>query len=196
MQASMAIPKYDEHLKTIRACTKGIVFFGTPQQSTQETSFGKIIEHLFSIALSREGPLTSLATVCDMLELQLGQFKSICTDFSIYYCYERRPPRNALGADFVSIQQNASCCKTNPKQIISQASATMGSFGTDDSHCVGLDKDHLNMVKYQSNEDPDYKLVLDLLCQLRKSNGWTEHIEGQTNQAQSECFGRRIICCS
>ena len=206
VQASMAIPKYDKHLKTIRICTKGIIFFGTPHQSTQETSFGKAIGHLFSIAqsrgrplsslASRERPLTSLATVCDTLELQLGQFKSICTDFSIYYCYERRPTRNPHGDDFVSIQQKASYCEAILKQIISQASATMGSFTTDDPHCVELDKDHLNMVKYQSSKDPNYKLVLDLLCRLRKSNRWMEHIEAQTNQAQSECSGRRLMCCS
>ena len=125
VQASMAIPKYDKHLRTIRICTKGIIFFGTPHQSTQETSFGKAIGHLFSIAqsrgkpltslASRERPLTSLATVCDTLELQMGQFKSICTDLSIYYCYERRPTRNPLGVDFVSKGQNASCCKANVK---------------------------------------------------------------------------------
>ena len=190
VQASMAIPKYNRHLKTIRICTKGIIFLSTPHQSTQEISFGKAIGHLFSIAQSRGKPLTSLATVCDMLELQLGQFKSICTDFSIYYCYERRPTRNPLGDDFVSIQQKASYCEANLKQIISQASAIMGSFTKDDSYCVELDKDHLNMVKYQSSKDPNYKLVLDLLCRLRKSNRWMEHIEAQTNQAQSECFGR------
>ena len=72
----------------------------------------------------------------------------------------------------------------------------MGSFGTDDYYCVGLDKDHLSMVRYQSSKDPDYKLVLDLLCRLLESNGWTEHIEGRNNQAQSECSGGRIICCS
>ena len=196
LRASTAIPKYNGHVKAIQGCTKGIIFLGTPQQSTQETSFGQTIGHLFSIALSRRKPLISLAIVCDMLELQLGQFKSICTDLSIYYCYERRPTRNPLGVDFVSIQQNASCYEANLKQIISKASATMGSFGIDDSHCVGLDKDHLNMVKYQSSKDADYRLVLDLVYRLRESNGWTEHFEGQTNQAQSECSGRRIICCS
>ena len=135
VQASMAIPKYDKHLRTIRICTKGIIFFGTPHQTTQETSFGKAIGHLFSIAqsrgrpltslasrgrpltslASRERPLTSLATVCDTLELQMGQFKSICTDLSIYYCYERRPTRNPLGVDFVSKRQNANCCEANVK---------------------------------------------------------------------------------
>lgn len=101
--ASMAIPKYDEHLKTIQICTKSIIFFGTPHQSTQESSLGKTIGHLFSIASSRERPLT-LAILCDLLELHLGQFKSICTDISMFYCYERRPTRNPLRIDFVSIQ--------------------------------------------------------------------------------------------
>ena len=196
LRASTAIPKYNGHVKAIRNCTKGIIFLGTPQQSTQETSFGQTIGHLFSIALSRRKPLISLAIVCDMLELQLGQFKSICTELSIYYCYERRPTRNSLGVDFVSIHQNASCCEANLRQIISKASATMGSFGIDDSHCVGLDKDHLNMVKYQSDEDPDYKLVLDLVCRLRMGNGWTEHIGGQVSQAKSKYSGRCIIRCS
>ncbi len=79
---------------------------------------------------------------------------------------------------------------------MSKASATMGSFGMKDSHCVGLDKDHLSMVKYESSKDPDYRRVLDLLCQLRKSSAWTKHSEGQENQAQSELSVRLILCCS
>ena len=111
VRASMAIPKNKKHLKAIQICTKGIIFFGTPHQSTQETSLGKIIGHLASIALSRERPLTSSEIECDRLELQLEQFKSICTGLSNYYCYERRPTRIPFGVDFVSIQQKASCLK-------------------------------------------------------------------------------------
>ena len=76
---------------------------------------------------------------------------------------------------------------------MSKASATVGSFGTVDSYCVELDKDHLNMVKYQSSEDPDYRLVLDLVCRLRKSNNWTKPVEAQLIQAQSEFFIGRIL---
>ena len=65
------------------------------------------------------------------------------------------------------------------RQIMSKASATMSGVGTEDSHCVGLDKDHLNMVRYDSSKGPDYRVVLDLVCRLRKSNGWTGHIEYQ-----------------
>ena len=196
VRASMAIPKNKRHLKAIQICTKGIIFFGTPHQSTQETSLGKLIGHLASITLRRERLLTSLEIECDRLELQLEQFKSICTGFSNYYCYERRPTQSPLGVDFVSIQQKSHCYEADSEQIMSKASATVGSFGTEDSYCVGLDKNHLNMVKYQSSKDPDYRLVIDLVCRLRKSNNWMKHSEEQADQAQSKYSGRRILCCS
>ena len=196
LRASMAIPKAKENLKMIQICTKGIIFLGTPQQSTRELSLGEIIRHLASSARNRERLLKSMDIASERLELQLDQFKSICTGLSNYYCYERRPIRSPLGVDFVSILQNPSCCGANLTQIISKASATMSNVGTEDSHCVGIDKDHLNMVKYDSSMDPDYRLVLDLICRLRKSNGWTGHIEGQENQAQSEFSVRCILCCS
>ena len=103
--ASMAIPKDKEHLKAIQICTKGIIFLGTPQHSTPELSFGEIIRHLASNARNRERLLKSMKIASERLEIQLDQFKSICTSLSNYYCYERRSTRNTLGVDFVSRQQ-------------------------------------------------------------------------------------------
>ncbi len=113
MHASMAITNDEKHLKAIQICTKGIIFFGTPQQSTQETSLGKIIRHLASIALSGERSLTSLEIVSDRLELQLEPFKSICTGLPTYYCYERRPTLNPPEVPFVCIQSKLICLETN-----------------------------------------------------------------------------------
>lgn len=69
---------------------------------------------------------------------------------------------------------------------MSKASATLGSLVAEDPHCVGLNKNHRNMVKFQSSEDPDYRVVLDLVCRLGKKNGGMEHSEVQANQAQGE----------
>ena len=49
------------------------------------------------------------------------------------------------------------------EQMMSKASA-IDRLCTGDSHCVGLDKDHMNMVKYPDSEDQDYKMVVDLVC--------------------------------
>ena len=103
IQASMAISKNEKHLKDIQICTKGVIFFGTPQQSTQEISLGKIIRRLASIAFSRERLSASLETASNRLELQLEQFKSICIGLSKYYCYECRPTRTPFGTDSVGI---------------------------------------------------------------------------------------------
>ena len=105
VRASMAIPKNKKHLKAIQICTKGIIFLGTPHQSTQEISFGKIIRRLASVTLRREGILTSLEIASNRLELQLEQFKSVCTGLSNYYCYERQPTRDALAVNLVRMQQ-------------------------------------------------------------------------------------------
>ena len=102
MHASMAISNDEKHLKAIQICTKGIIFLGTPQQSTQETSLGTIIRCLSSIASSKERVLTSLEIEYNKLELQLEPFKSICIGMSNYYCYERRPTQNSRGLHFVS----------------------------------------------------------------------------------------------
>ena len=56
------------------------------------------------------------------------------------------------------------------EQRISKASATIDGLCLGDSRCVELDKDHMNMVKYPESEDQDYKLVVDLVCRIRKSN--------------------------
>ena len=109
MRASMAIPQNKKHLKSIQICTKGVIFFGTPQQSTQQFSFGKTIRRLASVALSRESLLGSLETASNRLELQLEQFKSLCTGLTNYYCYERWPTRTPLGTNLVSIQKTSGC---------------------------------------------------------------------------------------
>ena len=75
---------------------------------------------------------------------------------------------------------------------MSKASCTLGSLVAEDPHCVGINKDHRNLVKFQSREDPDYRVVLDLVCRLGKNNGGREHIEEQANQAQSK-FSVRLI---
>ena len=186
IRASMAMSKNEKHLKAIRICTKGVIFFGTPQQSTQEISFGKIIRRVASVALSKESILASLEIAFNRLEPQLEQFKSICTGLTNHYCYERRPTRTPIGTNLVSIQQKSGCCEANIEQMMSKASATIGSLCTEDSHCVGLDKDHMNMVKYPDRGDRDYRLVVDLVCRLRKSNIWVKPSKGQADQAQSE----------
>ena len=71
---------------------------------------------------------------------------------------------------------------------MSKASATIDSLCTEDSHCIGLDKDHMNMVKYTDSKDPDYRLVIDLVRRLHKSSSWMKPGEGQRDQAQSEFF--------
>ena len=185
MRASMAIPQNKKQLKSIQNCTKGVIFFGTPQQSTQQISFGKTIRRLASVALSRESLLPSLETASNRLELQLEQFKSLCTSLTNYYCYERWPTRTPLGINLVSIQHNPGCCEANMEQMMSKASV-IGSLCTGDSRCVGLDKDHMNMVKYPDSEDQDYKLVVDLVCRIRKSNSWMKPSEWQGDQSQSE----------
>ena len=191
VRASMAIPQNKKHLKSIQTCTKGVIFFGTPQQSTQEIFFGKIIRRLASVALDRESLLASLETAFNRLELQLEQFKSICTGLTNYYCYERWPTRTPLGTNLVSLQQDPVCCEAYMEQMMSKASATMGSLCTGDSRCVGLDKDHMNMVKYPDSEDQDYKLVVDLVCRIRKSSSWMQPSEGQGDQSQSEFLSGR-----
>ena len=71
---------------------------------------------------------------------------------------------------------------------MSKHSATLGNLVAEDPHCVGINKDHRNLVKFQSSEDPDYRVVLDLVCRLGKKNGGREHSEEQANQAQGEFF--------
>ena len=196
IRASMAISKNEKHLKAIQICTKGVIFFGMPQQSTQEIAFGKIIRRLASVALSKESLLASLETAFNRLEPQLEQFKSICTGLTNYYCYERRPIRTPHGTNLVSIQQKSGCCGANMEKMMSKASATIGSLCTEDSHCVGLNKNHMNMVKYPDREDGDYELIVVLVCRLRKSNSWMKPSEGQADQAQREFPVRLTLRCS
>jgi len=88
----MATVSHNEHLKAIKLSTYGIIFFGTPHQGGNYTSWGKLLVNVASIFQHTNADyLAYLEKDSEWLETQLEQYKPISSDIFTIFCYEGYP---------------------------------------------------------------------------------------------------------
>ncbi|KJR89828.1 ribonuclease p/mrp subunit [Sporothrix schenckii 1099-18] len=139
--------RQDEELGSVYACTKGIVFLGTPHRGSELTSYGHVVakvakvflrnpnEHLISL-LEKESPI---------LERQRRSFASISKNLDIACVIEELP--TSLGI------------------VVPESSATIDGFNVKYQQ---IPRNHMDMCKFATQDELGYKRVVFLLCNIIK----------------------------
>ncbi|KAI2603729.1 hypothetical protein GGR54DRAFT_622131 [Hypoxylon sp. NC1633] len=137
----------DEELGSVFACTKGIVFLGTPHRGSTLTPYGQIVAKIAKLALQNPNDklLQLLESESPIMERQRKSFASISKDIGLAYVVEELP--TALGI------------------VVPEWSASIDGFNVK-SHIVPAN--HMDMCKFSKREDVGYKRVVFLIKNILK----------------------------
>ncbi|KAK8035531.1 LipA and NB-ARC domain-containing protein [Apiospora rasikravindrae] len=132
----------DEELGAIYACTKGVVFLGTPHRGSDLTPYGHIVAKAAKLAL--QNPNDHLVTLLEkesaILEHQRKSFSSISKDLALACVYEEMP--TALGI------------------VVPQWSAVIDGFNIREQP---VPANHMDMCKFATRDETGYRRVLRLI---------------------------------
>ncbi|KAF8498905.1 P-loop containing nucleoside triphosphate hydrolase protein [Hysterangium stoloniferum] len=136
--------------KEIMLSTNGILFFGTPHQGTAVAlSASQMLRVLLPVDENTiHKLLRNLGTNSEMLEIQLSQYNGISARFNTKFLYETYETGLHDGS-----------------QIVPKSSAIVP--GARNTEAIGLNKSHMDMIKFYSAEDDDFIVVVSLLQSMK-----------------------------
>ncbi|KAG7293507.1 hypothetical protein NEMBOFW57_003559 [Staphylotrichum longicolle] len=137
----------DEELGAVYACTKGIVFLGTPHRGSELTPYGHIVAKVAKLLLRNPNDklISLLETESPILERQRRSFASISKDIGLACVIEELP--TALGI------------------VVPEWSATIDGFNVKYQQ---VPANHMDMCKFATREEIGYKRVVFLLKNILK----------------------------
>ena len=156
--------------KAVALSTYGIIFLGTPHQGTQSAEFGHILLNIQAITRPvNDALLKHLSRNSEALEQQLSQFVSISKDFVIKFAFETYSTYLAGGfknlVSFFFKKNESQLLEFG--QIVTRASAVVP--GTVDAEAISINKNHVNMSKFPSTKDEDFKTISKHLSIMAKA---------------------------
>jgi alpha-beta hydrolase superfamily lysophospholipase len=135
-----------EH-RSIKLCTYGIIFMGTPHQGGNGVQLGQLLVNVASVFVAADDHiLKHLKRDSEWLQQQLGQYVPISNDFVTKYAYEEYETPTALGHRIM---------------VVPRASAVVPGHANAES--IVIPKDHINMAKFISKEDSGYEKISEYL---------------------------------
>jgi hypothetical protein len=91
----------EEH-RSIKLSTYGIIFMGTPHQSSSGVQLRMLLVNIASVFIAANNQLVKrLKQDSEWLQQQLGQYGPISGDFVTKFAYEEYPTKTALGSILV-----------------------------------------------------------------------------------------------
>ncbi|KAF8521459.1 hypothetical protein BU17DRAFT_45782 [Hysterangium stoloniferum] len=156
------------HHRQIMLSTIGILFFGTAHQGAAVAlSASQILVLSPVVGNTTRTLLRNLATNSEMLEIQLSQFNAISNFFITKFLYE----------SYQTVLHDGTS-----SFIVAKSSAIVP--GARDAEAIALNKKHMDMIKFSSDEDDDFNVVVSLLQDIEHAerslvdaNGSTSHIK-------------------
>ncbi|KAF8526331.1 ankyrin repeat-containing domain protein [Hysterangium stoloniferum] len=148
IHASMThIDHLDNH-KAVEISTYGMIFMGTPYQGVNLLEWtGTHVDGRSLESLQSQPLLKHLLLGSDALQQQLAQYNSISPRFKTVFCYEVYATQGLMG-----------------NQHIPASLAIVP--GTVNAEPIAIYKTHIEMVKFLSKEDGDYKNIVFCLQQM------------------------------
>ncbi|KAI1205929.1 uncharacterized protein F4807DRAFT_440997 [Annulohypoxylon truncatum] len=179
VKRALVLSKADETYEMIWRSTFGIAFFGTPHKGGNHAGMGDVVA---KIARSMSGNpnntfMGALKKGSLFLDTVTDDFRQLLEDFQILSFYETQP----LG--YLGI-------------IVDQSSAVLGLPGTREKQ-LGLEADHRNICKFNSEEDPRYQQVADNIIDMinaaffferrYRPNSANSRSEGNESSSEGHC---------
>ncbi|KAF8529512.1 hypothetical protein BU17DRAFT_60309 [Hysterangium stoloniferum] len=163
----------DSHLsyhKRIMLSTIGILFFGTPHQGTAVAlSASQMLRVLLPVKENTaHALLRDLASNSNMLEIQLSLYNGISASFTTKFLYE--------------VYQTVLHDGTS-SFIVPKSSAVVP--GARNAEAIGLNKNHMDMVKFSTVEEDGFDVVVSLLQCMGNEPSESEPDNGR-NLSRSE----------
>ncbi|WYZ43693.1 hypothetical protein EsH8_VII_000129 [Colletotrichum jinshuiense] len=135
-----------EH-RSIKISTHGILFMGTPHQGGNGVQLGRVLVNVASVFISADDHLLKhLERDSEWLQQQLGQYNPISREFVTKFAYEEYETPTLLGKTIM---------------VVPRASAVVP--GHADGEPIAMHANHVDMVRFASNEDPNYVKVSEVL---------------------------------
>lgn len=141
------------------------MFLGTPHQGANGVSLAKLAANIVSLhEMTNDSALRHLEQHSEWLNDQLEQYKAIGSGFDTKFCFEAYETR-VLAGHSIMVMYNAHTLHANLAknihQIVPQWSACVpGAVNTEE---VEIQKDHRNIVRFQSAADNDFRTFADHL---------------------------------
>lgn len=159
VQASTAIGANSKY-KAIELCTCGVLCFGTPIRDTSDKPWSNLLEEvvLTNLDLPTNLKLQPVAGSSDMIDLHLQRYRSIENNFRNYCFYETKIKDR--GRPLVTSRTNKDIMQLLTAFQIVPRESVVPKYHSDCWKTFGVKADHLNMVKFQNEEDFDYQNVL------------------------------------
>ncbi|KAF8529764.1 hypothetical protein BU17DRAFT_79864 [Hysterangium stoloniferum] len=169
--------------KRIMRSTIGILFFGTPHQGTAVAlSASQMLRVLLPVKENTaHALLCDLASNSNMLEIQLSLYNGISASFTTKFLYE--------------VYQTVLHDGTS-SFIVPKSSAVVP--GARNAEAIGLNRNHMDMVKFSSVEEDDFDVVVSLLESMGNDPSKSEPENGK-NLSRSEdihegpCYRRKLF---
>ncbi|KAK3367665.1 hypothetical protein B0H63DRAFT_489599 [Podospora didyma] len=132
---------------SIKRCTSGVAFFGTPHVGTSAANFASIVLSIGSIFTRTNSTVVrQLRENSESLHTQLQQFNPISCDFQIVVFYETYKTNIKFGKRIVIVPLHSASLPGNQGGL-----------------CIPLRKSHTELVRFSCPADPDYLVVSDQL---------------------------------
>ncbi|KAK7954712.1 SERAC1 protein [Apiospora saccharicola] len=146
--------KQDEELGSIYACTKGVVFLGTPHRGSDTVTYGKIVAKAAKLALRNPNDqlISMLEKESPILEHQRKSFASIGKDLALACVFEELPTALGIVCSHTSSSDGI--------QIVPQWSAVIDGFNVREQP---VPANHMEMCKFATRDDVGYKRVIRLI---------------------------------
>lgn len=147
--------------RSIRVSTFGILYIRNPHQGSPAASLGDSLLNLTKVlgltAHSNDKLLKSLKVDSDFIDEQQFEYMAIIEEFTNMCAWETRPTELPIPNQFVTVSIDyLPPCIADWAKVVPKPSAVIR-----DINCIdfAIDKDHIQMVKFASKEDPGYKSV-------------------------------------
>lgn len=135
--------------------TKGIIFIGTPHNGAPKA---ELLAQLFSHTLGNRDYMKQLEPGCETIMEINNAFPNRARNMQLISFYESSEMGGLLGVYFSAIYAHL-------LQLIVPRSSAMLSYG-DNSRCVALNGDHIQIVKYSSPDDSNYRSISDNIASM------------------------------
>jgi hypothetical protein len=134
------------HLKehrAIKTSTYGIIFMGTPHQGSDSSAWGmRLVDVEFIFIHTNDSLLKNLGKDSEMLQNVLAYYAGISSDFVTKFAYETYATPLATGKAVL---------------VVPKSSAVVP--GAVDAEAIAIMDNHLNMVKFLSEDDSGFKKI-------------------------------------
>jgi hypothetical protein len=119
------------------------MFMGTPHQGGEGVAWGKRLVNVASIFVKTNDKLLNiLERDSEALQQQLGQYAPISSDFETKFAFETKPTPLALGQAIIVVPKSSAVV---PGQV--------------DAEPIAIMDNHINMVKFSSENNSEYRRV-------------------------------------